>query len=101
VILHEWLETRTPAPPPRLLQRVVEVLGPDAKAEASSRVLIDAADRLLRGLSAQRTLGRESALDLLTVDALVTYALECAAASPETLVDVTTEAMERLGSIAE
>ena len=99
MILHEWLETRTPAPPPPLLQRIVEVLGSDANAEASSRVLVDAAERLLRELIAQRTLGRESALDLLTVDALVTYAFECAAASPGTLLDATTQAMERLGSV--
>ena len=99
--LREWLETRTPAPPPRLLQRIVEVLGPNAKAEASSEVLVDTAGRLLRDLTTQRTLGRESALDLLTVDALVTYAFECAADSPDTLLDATARAMERLGSFVE
>jgi hypothetical protein len=99
--LREWLETRTPAPPPRLLQRIVEVLGPDAESEANWRAMVDAGERLLRELTAGRTLGRESALDLLTVDALVTYALECAAASPDTFVDATTRAMERLGSVVE
>ena len=65
MILREWLETRTPAPPPRLLQRIVEVLGPDAAAEASSDALVGAA------------------------------------ASPDTLVDATTRAIERLGAIVE
>jgi hypothetical protein len=99
VILREWLETRTPAPPPRLLHRIVEVLGPDATADANADVLVGAAARLLRELTARPTLARESALDLLTVDALVTYSLECAAASPETLVDATTNAIGRLGAL--
>jgi hypothetical protein len=100
VILREWLETRTPAPPPRLLHRIVEILGPSVNAEAASAVLIDAAERLLRELTTQASLGRDSALDLLTVDALVTYAFEYAAASPESLLAATTDAIERLGAIA-
>lgn len=99
--LREWLETRTPAPPPRLLHRIVEVLGADATADANADVLVGAAARLLRELTARPTLARDSALDLLTVDALVTYSLECAAASPETLVDATTSAIERLGALVE
>ncbi|HEV8214612.1 MAG TPA: hypothetical protein VGP95_02225 [Gemmatimonadaceae bacterium] len=101
MILREWLETRRPAPPPRLLHRIVEVLGPDATAEANADVLVGAAARLLRELTARPTLARDSALDLLTVDALVTYSLECAAASPETLVDATTSAIGRLGALVE
>ena len=100
MILREWLETRTPAPPPRLLHRIGEVLGPSANAEATSTVLVDAAERLLRDLTSQPALGRDSALDLLTVDALVTYAFECAAASPDTLLDTTTQAIERLSAVA-
>ena len=100
MILREWLETRTPAPPPRLLHRIVEVLGPSANAEAGPAVLLDAAERLLRDLTAEASLGRDAALDLLTVDALVTYAFEYAATSPESLVDATKAAIERLGAIA-
>ena len=99
MILREWLETRTPAPPPRLLHRIVEVLGADANSEATPSTLVDSAQRLLRELTEQTTLARDAALDLLTVDALVTYAFECAAASPDTLLDATTRAIERLGAI--
>jgi len=63
-------------------------------------VLVDAAERLLRELTTQASLGRDSALDLLTVDALVTYAFEYAAASPESLLAATTDAIERLGAVA-
>ena len=101
MILLEWLETRTPAPPPRLLHRIVYLLGPSANGEASSDTFMAAAERLLRELSVRPTLARESALDLLAVDALVTYAFECAAESPDTLLDATTRAIERLGAIAE
>ena len=99
--LREWLETRTPAPPPRLLQRIVEILGPNGNDDASPGVMLDAAERLLRELTARPTLARDSALDLLTVDALVTYAFECAASSPDALFEATTRAVERLGAIAE
>ena len=100
MILREWLETRTPAPPSRLLHRIVEVLGPGANGEAAPDVLVGAAERLLRDLTSQASLARESALDLLTVDALVTYAFELAAASPDTLLDATARAIERLGASA-
>ena len=53
-----------------------------------------------RELLARPTTGRESALDLLTVDALVTYALEAAASSPESLPMLTTDAMTRLAAVA-
>jgi hypothetical protein len=46
------------------------------------------------------TTGRESALDLLTVDALVTYALEAAATTPGSLPELTTNAMTRLAAVA-
>lgn len=98
--LREWLETRTPAPPPRLLHRIVDVLGPAAGDEANPRPLVDAAERLLRDLTAKPTLGRDSALDLLTVDALTTYAFECAASSPDVLLAATTDAIQRLGAVA-
>ncbi len=101
MILLEWLETRTPAPPPRLLHRIVDVLGPNANKDVSSDRLVDAANHLLRELSSRPALARDAALDLLTVDALVTYAFEYAAASPDTLLDETTRAIERLGAIAE
>lgn len=101
MILSEWLETRTPAPPPRLFHRIIEVLGSRVESEATSAVLLDAAEQLLRALTSHATLGRESALDLLVVDALVTYAFECAAASPETLLDTTGQAIERFGAIAQ
>lgn len=73
--------------PPRLRARINDALGADAgTAEADvAAVFVDAADTLLRDLLARESSGRDVALDLLTVDALVTYAFEAAAADPSTL----------------
>lgn len=61
---------------------------------------LDAASELLRDLLARGSAGRESALDLLTVDALVTYAFEAAASEPESLVRRADDAMTRLAAAA-
>ena len=100
--LHEWLHEREPAPPPRLAARIDEVLG--ARGDEDSRdvslLCLHAAEELLTELAARRSAGRESALDLLTVDALVTYAFEAAADSPATLESTATTAMIRLAATA-
>jgi hypothetical protein len=79
-----WLRERTPAPPERLASRIFEVLGErrDADAASVTESCLDAAEGLLRELMTRSSAGRESALDLLTVDALVTYAFEAAADAP-------------------
>ena len=46
---------------------------------------LDAADLLLREILIRESTGRDSALDLLTVDALVTYAFEAASERPDSL----------------
>ncbi len=74
----------------------------DRRRATSRRPLcLDAADDLLGELLARSSAGRESALDLLTVDALVTYAFEAAADSPESLpAACATDAMTRLAAVA-
>ena len=100
--LREWLHDREPAPPDRLAARIDAVLGERAdadKARASANCL-DAAEELLSELAARPSAGRESALDLLTVDALVTYAFEAAADAPASLEATATAAMIRLAATA-
>ena len=97
-----WLQSRTPPAQPALLQRVVGALGNRATQDSAnaSALCLDAAEQLLAQLLAQPELGRESALDLLAADALVTYALEAAAADSERLEDSTVAAMTRLAGLA-
>ena len=97
-----WLRDRTPAPPPRLAERIVDVLGERASRDVNEapEVCVAAATDLLRDLLARPT-GRESALDLLTVDALVTYAFEAAASEPTSLEARAAQAMTRLSLVTQ
>jgi hypothetical protein len=95
-----WLGERDSAPP-QLTARIVDVVGHrlEEPADQACEVFLDAAARLLGELVTRRTAGRESALDLLTVDALVTYAFEAASVAPERLPGRAAEAMRRLASV--
>ena len=87
--------------PVALSARVREVLGTRLQYDASQArdACVAAAEELLtRLLSAQKT-GRESALDLLAADALVTYAAESAAESADTLEGWAGNAMTRISAI--
>jgi hypothetical protein len=102
VTIAEWLRSRTPAAPAALIARVQAALGAEssAVAEAAPERLLDAAVSLLEPLLAREDAGRESALDLLAADALVTYAFEAASADPEALDARTRDAMIRLACLA-
>ncbi len=96
-----WLESRTPEAPPALAARIRHALG-DRWAEDASRtqaVCEAAAERLLASLLAARETGRETALDLLAADALVTYAFEHAAESGADLDAEAASVMTRVATI--
>ena len=65
---------------------------------AGADELLRAAERLLRRVLERDCTKREAALDLLTVDALVTYALERAAADPLLLDNFPDLAMRRIAA---
>lgn len=93
----DWLDSRVPAPPPVLAERMRALLGSDADAAADEihDVLAAASERALRDLLARGDHSRAIAQDLLAIDALVTYACEAAAeawerrgiADPDTLTE--------------
>lgn len=93
----DWLRERAPAPP-QLTARISDALGERlaAPTDDATTVFLDGAERLLEDLVARPSAGRESALDLLAVDALVTYAFEAASESPESLPARASEGMRRL-----
>ena len=70
----------------------------DAKPSPTAPDLLDAAERLLDKVLSSDCESRSSALDLLTVDALITRALSEAANDPATLDTFASEAMHRLAS---
>jgi hypothetical protein len=102
VTIRGWLADRTPPAPDQLRARIADVLGDRVNQPVSDAAAehIAGAEVLLRDLLSRPTAGRESALDLLVVDALVTYAFEAAAAQPELLVARAGDAMTRFAALA-
>jgi len=99
--LSAWLRARTPVPPPQLVARLDAMTTAIASEEASADVLLAAAERAMGGLLRDGCLTRGAALDLLAVDALVTYAFEAAADDPEQLEDCAARALARISVLAE
>lgn len=98
----DWLSARTSAAPSPLAERLNAALGA-RMTEASSGtydVVLETAESLLADLLALGCAQRDRALDLLAVDALVTYAFEAAAESPETLAARATKAMVEIARLA-
>lgn len=100
--IRDWLSERTPSPPDRLRARIDDALGDAANQPVSdaTSVNVAAAEALLRDLLSRPSAGRESALDLLAVDALVTYAFESASTDPASLAAHADDAMRRLAALA-
>jgi hypothetical protein len=97
----EWLDTRTPPPPPALGSLVRAALGAAAAEDArwAADRCIDAAERLAAELLRGGRTTRAYAAELLTADALVTYAFEAASDEPETLLERAHAAMTRLARV--
>ena len=97
----DWLDRRTPAPPPALGAHIRAALGEatSANADGVGDVCLAAAERLVGGLLAGDCTSRDCALDLLTADALVTYAFEAAEQSPSELVPRASAAMRRIAAL--
>lgn len=100
--VREWLAERRPAPPIALRARIEAVLGAAAEESAAgtTEICLRAAERVVTELLRGDCASRESALDLLAADALVTYAFEAAAGRPATLPATATAAMERMAALA-
>jgi hypothetical protein len=96
-----WVRERSPAPPAPLLSRIDEMLSAHATEGAPADALLDIAVSVMPELLRDGCLTRQSALDLLAVDALVTYAFEAASEDPATLDDRSTTALARIAALAE
>lgn len=103
--IREWVEQRTPRPPAALMRRIFEMLGDDVAGDAAraSELCLAAAERALRHLVEAERFGRDSALDLLAIDALTTYAYEHASksgVSESELLRFTERGAQALGRLA-
>jgi hypothetical protein len=96
--LDYWLSRREPPPPPALAARLREEVGrlTVSSPDELNEQLLAGAERLLGRLLPGGCGTRQSALDLLVADALVTYAFEAASEFPASLEERATSAMSRL-----
>lgn len=81
-----WLAGRQPAPPPSLEAHLRQLVATRTEPDVASALLAAAMNELSTLLSTPDT-SRRTAVDLLAIDALVTYAFEAAAADPSSLAD--------------
>lgn len=84
--VRDWLRDRSAGAPESLVDQILEALGSDGDAPEprAADACLAAAARLLEALLSDRRFERSSAVDLLTIDALMTYAFEHAAVSGAT-----------------
>ena len=84
-------------PPPKELEAAMRSALNDNSSPSATEVL-DAAERLLDSVLRTDCETRVSALDLLTVDALMTRALEIACRDPKLLEEFPEQAMQRIAN---
>ncbi len=99
----EWLRSRSPQPPAALAARLDAVLA-ESLADSAHRVpdvFLAASERLVAELLRIDCTSRDSALDLLTADALMTYAFEAAGSDVSTIGARATAAMTRIAALGD
>ena len=99
--LSGWLDTRRPVPPPALRERIDAALGETLQSDVSDALesCLSAGERLVESLLRNNATTRESALDLLAADALVTYAFEAGSDRPRELASRARDAMTCIASL--
>jgi hypothetical protein len=101
--LGAWLDERELVPPPALRRRLDAAVTavPDAAVLPIPDAAVEAALRLLDVLLRAPDSSRAAAIELLTADALMTYAFEATADMPERLEELGGLAMQRIAAAAE
>lgn len=97
----QWLQQLTPEPPRALQDELNRLLTQHAHRPAGDipEVCLQAGEQLLAELVASGSTERETALTLLSVDALVTYAFEAASHDASRLEERTAGAMQRIARL--
>lgn len=97
----EWVAAIDPRPPVALAERLGVLLAPFAmrSIDLLPESCLEAGEQLLDELLASGSTSRGTALDLLAVDALVTYAFQEAAHDPVRLEARAARAMARIAAL--
>ena len=93
----DWL-SRLDSPAPEELATAMRNALKDATENPTAEDLLEAAERLLDKVLRTDCETRPSALDLLTVDALMTHALQVASTDPKAPEDFPEQALRRITS---
>ena len=96
----DWVSGLDPAPPEELATAIRNSLT-EGTQNPSAEDLLESAERLLDKVLRTDCETRSSALDLLTVDALMTHALTVASTDPKSPEDFPEQAMRRIVSHAQ
>lgn len=96
-----WFAAIQPSPPEGLRVRLAGLLEPFAlrPVDQVPEACLEAGERLLDDLLASGSTSRETALDLLAVDALVTYAFQAAADAPDLMDGRAARALARIAAL--
>lgn len=96
-----WIDGIEPVPPPALHARLRDLLAGSATRPVSevTEACLEAGEQLLEAILASGSTSRDTALDLLAVDALVTYAFQAAADAPSRMEERAARAMARIAAI--
>jgi hypothetical protein len=96
-----WFDALKPAPPEGLRVRLSALLEPFAHLPVQQvpEACLDAGEQLLDALLASGSTSRTTALDLLAVDALVTYAFQAAADDPLLIDARAARALARIAAL--
>jgi hypothetical protein len=99
----QWVAAHAEQPPVALRARLDAILNSESAdaATAVAPALLDAGQALLATILGSGSTQREAALDLLTADALVTYAFEAAADDPATIDMRAADAMRAIASVVD
>jgi hypothetical protein len=94
----DWMARLAPAPPAALHVRLCELVARSAHRPVTEvpEACLEAGESLLDSLLASGSTSRATALDLLAVDALVTYAFQAGADDPARLEERAARAMARI-----
>lgn len=98
-----WVAAHAEQPPAALRARLDGVLGSDSVGadDAVATALLQAGQALLASILRSGSTQRDAALDLLTADALVTYAFEAAADDPASLDGRAADAMRAIAAVVD
>ena len=97
----DWLATREPVPPEALAHRIERAIGNDGArpVEDAHEVLVAAGERIAAAVLEGGGTSRDTALDLLAADALVTYAFEASSATPRDIARHAAASMARIAAL--